>query len=155
MAREMSIQPTAVEFSEIPFADLQGLSVSKQSVGLARSISIRLSSLDPMESYEIGCFSAGWRVRSGTRIVLGSTELVDSVGSLDDALQKIYFGRFLHSKMIGERDLSLIFEDEFSLDFFRMNSEEIEVFHLICPQNICYELSTEHGWRMGPANVGW
>jgi hypothetical protein len=144
-------------------ADLIGKTCCRQRVGRMRSLSIGFGDKIPhgksrladdfYGEWEIGTYSAAWRVVHKETILCGSQDIVDSLSELDERLSKIVFGRIKEISSISKFDIRVYFDGETCLDFLGAASEEDELFHIFCPGNLYVEYSISGGWKIGKSNA--
>lgn len=143
---------------------MAGLECSQREVGRSRSLSLgfgqespasRRLSGPPYREWEIGTYHGGWRVVSGGKVVCGSQDVVDSIGELDSALQKVALGRFVSLRMAGELDVRIEFDNDTAVDFLATISDDDELLHIFCADGRVAVFSIPGGWRIGAADEPW
>jgi hypothetical protein len=141
-----------------------GLKCSRREVGRSRSLSLGFGppskpSLQLNErlyrEWEIGTYRSAWRVVRGGVVICGSQDAVDSIGDLDQALQKIELGRFFSLHMVGNLDVRVEFDNDTAVDFLATMSDEDEVVHLFCADRRVAVFSVRRGWEIGAADRPW
>lgn len=152
----------APDASVVPVVSgLLGSTCCRQRVGRSRSLSLGFGKKTPhgnsrlVDDYygewEIGTFSAAWRVISNGTILCGSQDVVDSLSELDERIEKIQFGQIRSISLASQFDVRVTF-DEMYIEFLATASEQDEIFHIFCPQNLCVEYSIAGGWSAGKSD---
>ena len=96
--------------------------------------------------WEIGTYYCAWRVIQKGRIILGSSEVVDSVDELDESLKRIEFGSILSLTQQGAFDVRAEFDMGLAVEFLTTTNHDDESFHIFGPQNLYIEFSIRGGW---------
>ncbi|WP_156509242.1 hypothetical protein [Ralstonia mannitolilytica] len=143
-------------------SDLLGKPCCRQRVGRMRSLSIGVGEKVPHGSprmvddfygeWEIGTYSAAWRVVRDGRILCGSQDVIDSLAELDSKLNSVDFGLVTDVVQISKFDIRVCFAGATYVDFISAASGDDEIFHVFCPGNSCLEYSAAGGWRLGSSS---
>jgi hypothetical protein len=99
--------------------------------------------------WDIGTYTAAWRVVHEGAILCGSQDVVDTLSELDKRLCQIKFGEIKAISVISKFDIRLCFDGGIHLDFLGAASEDDELLHIFCPENLCVEYSIFDGWKVG------
>ena len=141
---------------------LIGQACCRQRVGRMRSLSLGFGQKIPhgkprlvdnfYGEWEIGTYTAAWRVVHEGVILCGSQDVVDSLSDLDQRLSKIKFGEIKAITAISKFDIRLHFDGGMHLDCIGAASEHDELLHIFCPEKLCVEYSIAGGWKVGPSS---
>lgn len=101
--------------------------------------------------WEIGTYSAAWRVIKNGNVLCGSQDIVDSLEELEERFRKIKLGRIKGISLISKFDIRIDFDDESHIDFLGTFGEDNEMFHIFCPSGLYVEYSILGGWKVGNA----
>lgn len=158
---DLSIDNAAV----MAIQGLIGKVCCRQRVGRGRSLSIGFGekrfhgktylSDDFYGEWEIGTYSASWRVVRDGAILCGSRDIVDSVKELDQCLNSIRFGRILAISVVEKLDIRIDMDDGMRIDFLGTCSEDDEMFHIFGPDDFFMEYSITKAWKVGKSNEPW
>lgn len=145
--------------------NLIGKECCRQRVGRSRSLSIGFGGKrlhgkanQPDNFYgewEIGTYTASWRIVQEERILCGSQDVVDSLSELDQILNTIQFGRIVAIKVLGKLDICVEMDSGIHIDFLGCISEDDEIFHVFGPDNLYIEYSIKETWKIGKSNKPW
>ncbi len=140
-------------------AGLIGKACCRQRVGRMQSVSLGFGEKIPhgksrlvddfYGEWEIGTYSAAWRIVQEGTILCGSRDVVDSLGELDERLRKIKIGRIQTINPLSKLDIRVCFDDAMHIDFLGTASEPDELLHIFCPGNLYIEYSILSGWKVG------
>lgn len=146
------------------FADLYGRGCCRQRVGRKRSLSIGFGhpvphfkdlAKDPYYGeWEIGTYSACWRIIRAGCVLCGSADVVDSIDELDDKLQGVTLGAVRAIDELTKFDIRVTLDNGVYIDFFCASSDDDEWFHVFGPDNIVVKVSSD-GWKIGKSNQPW
>lgn len=143
---------------------MAGLECSRREVGRSRSLGLgfgqesrisRRLNRTPYREWEIGTYRGAWRVIYAGKVVCGSQDVVDSIGDLDSALQRVALGRFVSLRRAGDLDVRIEFDDDTTVDFLATIRDEDELLHKFGPDGRIAEFSALEGWRLAPADEPW
>ncbi len=103
--------------------------------------------------WEIGTYYAAWRVIKNNEVLCGSSEVVDSLGELNDKLENIKLKKLLSIQMISQLDIRLEFENAIRIEFMDFNGDkDDEVVHIFGPNKFYAEYLVTKGWVIGVSN---
>lgn len=105
--------------------------------------------------WEIGTYSAAWRIIHKGHVVCGSSDVVDSIDELDTRLQAIQLGTVLTVEVISQFDIRINLDNGVCIDFICASAEDDEIFHIFGPENIYIEYMCPSRWKVGKSNVPW
>lgn len=147
------------------FSGLLGKPCCRKRIGRDRSLRIgfglkvphnKLGHLDDYYGeWEIGTYTASWRIYKGRNIFCGSKEPVDSNRELDEILQKVTFDSIVSIKDISPFDIQVKFNNEVCIDIMSSSSDDDEVFHVFGPLGKYIEYTVEQGWKVGRSDEPW
>lgn len=103
--------------------------------------------------WEIGTYYGSWRVLKNNKIILGSYLSEDDIDFLNKKINEIEFGEVVAITNLSELDVRVVFSNGVMVDFIPTFSDEDEVFHMFCPENIYVEFTSEGLWKIGKSNV--
>ena len=141
-----------------------GKPCTRKEVGRMRSLSLGFgaevrSAIQLNEAvyreWEIGTYSSAWRIIRDGVVLCGSQDAVGSVEERNVALARIELGKFASLRQPTLLDVSVEFDNGFSVDFLATTSDEDEIFHMFCPGALYLEFSVRGGWKTGPADKPW
>ncbi|TFF18254.1 hypothetical protein E3C22_22135 [Jiella endophytica] len=145
--------------------DLAGHRCSRKRAGNDRSMSIGFGELsshpirsEPSQFYanwEVGTFSAAWRVVKGEKIILGSMSPVDNAGEINERFNQVSIGGVERIEQISKYDISVLCEENIRVDFLCASDYQDDMFHVFAPDNLYIGYSVFYGWRHGPSNEPW
>jgi len=136
----------------------------RKRVGRHRSLSLgfgeKVFHTKPMKDpfygeWEIGTYSAPWRVIQDNLLVCGSLEDVESIDELDAQIQIIEFGNISSVEMISCFDLRVILENNTYVEFLQVATGEDELVHIFGPNSLYCEYAINAGWKIGRSDVPW
>ena len=140
---------------------LIGKTCCRQRVGRMRSLSLGFGQKIPhgksrliddfYGEWEIGTYTASWRVVREGVILCGSQDVVESLSDLDARLSKIKFGEIEAINVISKFDIRLYFCERIHVDCIGAASDDDELLHIFCPEKLCIEYSIFGGWKVGEA----
>jgi len=144
---------------------LIGKSCCRQKVGEMRSLSMGFGakvphgtsnlSSDFYGEWEIGTYTAAWRVVNGGSILCGSDDSGATDEELDMRLNKIGFGNLTAINIIMPFDIRVMFDSGIYVEFLVCTAENDEIFHVFGPQDLYIEWSVQNGWKIGKSNTPW
>lgn len=144
---------------------LFGKPVCRQRVGDGRSLSIgfgdKVFHSNPKKSdifygeWEVGTYSAAWRIVSAGRVIIGSQDVFDSVDDFDRALQTVRLSHFEAIVQSTSMDIRLDLGLGLSVEFLCVSSSDDEMFHMFAPGNQYVEYVCGLGWKVGASNAPW
>jgi hypothetical protein len=105
--------------------------------------------------WEIGTYSAAWRIVRGGAVVCGSSDAVDSIGDLDRQLQAVILGAPVSIEASSQIDVRVELDNGTTIDFFGATSDGDEIFHIFGPQKLYIEYTPDGDWKVGSSNVPW
>lgn len=142
---------------------LIGKACCRQRLGRMRSLSIGFGVKIPhgksrlvddfYGEWEIGTYSAAWRVIKDGNILCGSQDVVDELSELEERFRQIQLGRIDAIHMVSKFDIRIDFDDGAHIDFLGASREDVddEMFHIFCPSGLYVEYSIRGGWKVGNA----
>jgi hypothetical protein len=149
--------PLSLEISAA-WAAAIGKQCCRQRVGRSKSLSIGFgaqvshSIVDSQDSFygewEIGSYYSSWRIAKDGRILLGSTEGVDSVEALDAKLQQIRLGMLSEIEQTGSHDIRIALDNGVLVEFLCSFSGADEFFHIFGPNNVYVECRFPDVWTL-------
>lgn len=138
---------------------LIGQTCCRKRVGRMRSLSLGFGKEIPQSNprlidafygeWEIGTYTATWRIVHDGAILCGSQDVVENLAELDQRLSQIEIGRIKMIETTSKFDVCVNFEGGLSIDFLGATSENDEIFHVFCPSNTYLEYSIAGGWKKG------
>lgn len=144
---------------------LLGQPCCRQHVGRDRSLSIgfgiKIEHGRPTlpHSYygewELGTYSAAWRIVREEGILCGSHDAVDNIAELNAKLQTLRLGPVERVVASSSFDIRVILENGLSIDFFCAASDDDEMFHIFGPDRSYAEFSVVGGWKLGASDTPW
>ena len=150
------------------FAGLEGLvgkPACRQRVGRGRSLSIGFGERVPHQKkslpdsfygeWELGTYTAAWRILQFGAVICGSADVVDSIEELDRKLQGIKIGAILTMDLLSSHDVRFCLDNAMTIDFMCASSEEDETVHLFGPNNLYLEFIAPDNWKLGASNLPW
>ncbi|WP_138922517.1 hypothetical protein [Hylemonella gracilis] len=150
---------------ENSFLDLIGKRCCRKRVGHGRSLSLGFGVRIPHTKskavdafygeWEIGTYSAAWRIVQNGAVICGSLDVVDSINELDDRLQNLELGAILSIEAVSELDIRVKLDNDFFIDFICVSAEDDEMFHIFGPMNLYVEYKYPDGWKVGKSNAPW
>jgi hypothetical protein len=146
------------------FRDLIGKRCCRQQVGDWRSLSIgfgvKVPHVKPWKSvdsfygeWEIGTYSAAWRIVHNGQVLCGSKDVVDSIDELDEKLQHEQLGRVVDIENVSSLDVRVTLDEGMFIDFLRASTEEDPIFHIFMPNDLFLEYTNVGGWRVRRSDV--
>ena len=104
--------------------------------------------------WEIGTYYCAWRVIKGDKIMCGASDPTESIEELNRDINRIKFGSIVSIAKLTSFDVRVEFDNEIVVDFLPTISDQDELFHIFCPDNLYIELSFEGKWLIGKSNAG-
>lgn len=98
--------------------------------------------------WQLGTFTAAWRIVQKDRILLGSMNPVDSSADLDAELQKIQFGPVQHIETPSRFCVRVHLEGDIFIDFIAASNDECEIFFILKPDAHDMEYRCTIGWSV-------
>lgn len=145
--------------------NLIGKVCCRQRIGRGRSLSIGFGERvfhgksnmpdDFYGEWEIGTYTASWRVVQKDIILCGSQDVVDEDAELDQLLNTILLGRVAAITNIGKLDIRVDMDNGIHIDFLGCSTEDDEMFHIFGPENLYIEYSVKEAWKIGKSNKPW
>jgi hypothetical protein len=105
--------------------------------------------------WELGSYTASWRVLRGQRVVCGSNDAVASIEELNARIQGIDIGSVTALRMLSTLDVRVELDTGLSVDFLDATSDDDESFHVFGPEHLYVEFSQATGWKVGVSNRPW
>jgi hypothetical protein len=105
--------------------------------------------------WELGTYSAAWRVIREGRVVCGSLDVVDSIDELDERLQAIRLGAVIAVEEQSQFEIRVKLDDGVFIDFICASAEDDEMFHIFGPESLYVEYTCPGGWKVGKSNTPW
>ena len=97
--------------------------------------------------WEIGTYSASWRIVKEDRIVCGSGDPVDSYKELNERIKTIDLGTFLRLELRSQFDVRVFLSNQTYIDFLGCYADQEEdIIHIFAPQNLFTGYSIAKGW---------
>ena len=137
---------------------LIGKPCCRQRLGSKRSLSIGFGNKIPhgnsrlVDSYygewEIGTYSATWRLVDNGKVLCGSKNVIGSLLELEDQFRQIQLGRISGVYLASKFDVRVEFDDGKKIDFLGASSDDDEMFHIFCPNGLYVKYSTFIGWEI-------
>ena len=131
----------------------------RKQIGYRRSLSMGFGEKIPNNApktrdgyygeWEIMTYESAWRVIKDGKIICASHDATASLTpdhppDIDQAFQKIPFGRVLSIRQKNKWDVEIKFDSGISLDLFAANSrgEDGDFFHIFCPWGKCLSINS-------------
>ena len=137
---------------------LIGISCCRQRLGIKRSLSLGFGNKIPHDNsrladsyygeWEIGTYSAAWRVVYNGNVLCGSQDIIDSTLELEEQFRQIQLGRISGVYLASKFDVRVEFDDGKKIDFLGASSDDDEMFHIFCPNGLYVKYSTFIGWEI-------
>jgi len=137
---------------------LTGKACCRQRVGRRRSLSLGFGDKIPhgrarliddfYGEWEIGTYSAAWRIVSKEKLLCGSQDVVDTLEDLDRRLSEIQIGQIESIYSTSKFDVRVDLNNGIHIDFFEVDSEGDEVFHIFSPNEQYLTYSVQGGWKV-------
>ena len=105
-------------------------------------------------SYEMGSWTAPWRLCKEGRILLASGDGHSEV-DYNEKLKSLKAERFIELSMPTQLDVRIRLTDGYVLDFLTANSDDDESFHIFTPDGAVIAFSQRFGWQIGQADKPW
>lgn len=147
------------------FLEVFGKSCCRKRVGRDRSLSMGFGKKIPhgksklIDSFygewEIGSYSAAWRVMRDNKILCGSMTAVESIEELNVQLQKIDFGVIFQIEELSSFDIRVSFDCGAYIDFMCASIDDDEMFHVFGPDYTFVEYKFPSLWKTGKSNIPW
>lgn len=102
--------------------------------------------------WELGTYTAAWRVVKDGHVLLGSCDPVDSVSELDELFGDLSFGRIVSINNINSLDIRVEFDCGSCIDFVNASSDDDEIFHIFGPSDLYVSYIPVEGWTIGKSN---
>lgn len=144
--------------------NLTGKACCRQRVGRMRTLSLGFGEKIPHGNprlvdgfhgeWELGTYSAAWRIIRDEKILCGSQDVVDSLSELDVRLGKIEIGRIESVCLASRFDVRVSLDGNMHIDFFGADSGDDEIFHIFCPDGLYLAYSILGGWKVSPRKKG-
>lgn len=153
-------------FNDVKFflSGLIGKRCCRQSVGDGRSLSLGFGNKlfhgkkNLVDSYygewEVGTYSAAWRISRGSEILCGSNEEVESLVELDELLKEVDLGCVVSFEMLSVFDIRVNLENNCVVDFMGCSAVKDEMFHVFLPDKMYCAYSIFDGWNKGRSDTG-
>lgn len=145
--------------------EIMGKQCCRQRVGEWRSLSIGFGEkqyhtkkgVDQFYGeWEIGTYSAAWRVSVANKVVCSSQDSVTSTLELDERLQLISLGSVSGIEVFHELDVRVFLDNGVTIDFMQLSIDvQDEVLHIFGPGHLYVEYSNVTGWKEGKSNEPW
>jgi hypothetical protein len=104
--------------------------------------------------WEFGTYYCSWRITSDRKVLLGSTDS-DEIDYLNSRLSELDISEVVKIDNISAFDVEVVTKNGLVIQFFNTTSDDDEVFHMSCPENIYIKFSTERAWETGPYDAPW
>ena len=98
--------------------------------------------------WEVGTYNCAWRIIKDNEILIGSTDVANTIEELDGKLNNIYFGRIVSIGQPSPVDVRIETSSRICVDFLATTSKIDEYFHIFCPNNIYIDLSKNGKWTV-------
>lgn len=144
----------------LALANLSGQACWRQRVGRARSLSLGFGKKIPHgrdrmvdrfdAEWELGTYTATWRIVRAEKILCGSHEVVDSLAELNECVGRLKIGRIGAVSMISKFDIRVALDNDMHIDFLGAGSGDDEIFHVFCPDGQYLAYSITCGWKLMP-----
>lgn len=161
MIRARSISAEVSEFIQ----PLLGKAVCRQQVGDGRSLSIgfgqKVFHSNPKKKdiyygeWEIGTYTAAWRIIREDQIVIGSQDLFETLTDFDQALHRVMLPPIQVIEQSSNFDIRVVLSGGLSLEFLCASASDDEMFHIFAPDSKYLEFTCKHGWKIGAADAPW
>jgi hypothetical protein len=96
--------------------------------------------------WEMGTYTAAWRVVKDKKVVCGSMDLVDGNAELDNKLQELNLGSVVRIEMISGFDIRVVLTGQSCVEFICASSDDDEIFHISGPDHFFAKYSFAGGW---------
>lgn len=143
---------------------LVGQECCRQRIGRGRSLAIGFGNKvkhgkprlvdDFYGEWEIGSYMAAWRIIQADELLCGSNDVVQSLDELDKRLSKIRLGKVAEIVWFSKFDIRVQLEEQIRIEFLWVSSEDDEMFHIFCPNNLYVKYSIRDGWETESGEKG-
>jgi hypothetical protein len=98
--------------------------------------------------WEIGTYTAAWRIVHGNEVLCGSMDPVDGNDDLDLKVQGLQLGVAVKIEMTSRFDIRVVLSGESYVEFICASSDDDEIFHIFGPENFFAKYSLADGWTV-------
>ncbi|MFZ6719409.1 hypothetical protein [Undibacterium sp. Ji49W] len=144
------------------FSGIIGKRCCRQRAGEYKSLSlgfgekvphVRKKSVDSFSGeWEIGTYSAAWRIVKNGAILCGSMNPVDSNEELEQQVDALQLGIVMSIEMLSKFDIRIALDDRTFVEFMCASNDDENVFHIFGPDHLFLGYSPAHGWRLRKSN---
>jgi hypothetical protein len=143
---------------QVRLASLAGKCCSFKAVGEYKSLTIgfgdevsRPTARNPLavrSEWEIGTYTAAWRIVHGNEVLCGSMDPVDGNDELDLKVQGLQLGAALRIEMVSQFDIRVVLSEQSYVEFICVSSDDDEILHIFGPDNFFSKYSIADGWTV-------
>lgn len=141
---------------QVRLASITGKRCSAKAVGEYKSLMIGFgdevsrptarNALAVRSEWEIGTYTAAWRIVHGNEVLCGSMDPVDGNDELDLKVQGLQLGAALKIEMTSRFDIRVVLSEQSYVEFICASSDDDEILHIFGPDNFFAKYSVADGW---------
>lgn len=98
--------------------------------------------------WEVGTYNCAWRIMKDDLILVGSTDVANTIEELDAKVNSIHFGYIVSIEQPLPVDVRIEISSRIYVDFLATTSRLDEYFHIFCPNNVYIDLSRNGKWTI-------
>lgn len=144
------------------FAGIFGKRCCRQRAGEYKSLSLgfgekvlhlRKKSGDSFKGeWEVGTYSAAWRIVKSGAILCGGMNPVDSNEELEQQVETVELGAVISIEMLSKFDIRITLDDGTFVEFMCASNDDENMFHIFGPGHLFLGYKPTDGWRLGKSN---
>jgi hypothetical protein len=161
---DLSVSPLNDEV-KLFFAEITGNACCRRNVGEYRSLSLgfgeeifelnRLPRGSFIGQWDVGTYTAAWRITKAGEILCGSMNLVDSIEELDAEVNAIEIGDFVGIQVLSDFDIRIRTSNGVDIEFLCVSTDDDEFFHVRRSDQTYVQFKQHAGWEIGISNEPW
>ena len=101
--------------------------------------------------WEIGTYTAAWRIVNDQEVLCGSMDPVNENTELDQKLQDLQLGFVVKIEMTSRFDIRIVLSGNSYVEFICASSDDDEMLHIFGPDNFFAKYSVVDGWAVDDA----
>lgn len=147
------------------FSEMVGKGCCRRDVGEYRSLSLgfgevlsesnRRSGISCIGEWDVGTYTAAWRITKAGEILCGSMNLIDSIEELDAQVKEIEIGEFVDIQVLSDFDIRIRTANGVNIEFLCVSTDDDEFFHARRRDHTYVQCKQHDGWGIGKSNEPW
>lgn len=103
--------------------------------------------------WEVGTYTAAWRIIRDGEIISGSMTPAESNDDMERQVEGIHLGSVQSIEMLSRFDIRLVLDGGMSIDFIGVSSDDDEMFHVFGPNHLLVKYYCAGKWSIGQSNI--